>query len=506
MIGRNILFNALGGSWTIALYLLIIPIQIRVLGIDAYGLLAFIASLQVIFSIFDLGLSTTITREVAIDTSPGFQQSRTLLQTFTAGYGVIGILLGASLFFSADWLATSWLDLGALSVASARSVLQLAALAILFRWPVTLFAGVIVGRGRFDVLNLLKAVSATVGVLGGVIVILVFGNLVAFAAWTALSALIEVTLYLAACFRVIPGLSLRPRVSRQAIADVWTFARDMSLIYLLSIALMQGDRLLLSRLVPVEALGYYALAYNVLLGLTLLQVFVTTALFPSFAAHHHRNAWAQLVAEYTWATQGLVYVFTLPIAALVFFGYDLLSIWTSAETAAPTARILAILAPAFLFNAVAAISSTLAIATGHTGMIIRMSVAGLLVYLPIQYVAIVRWQAPGAATVWLVFNLVYLIALIALVRRRIVGQATMRWFARNLLPFLAVGAIAFGTARFVVTMVAWQGSVWLWIACAVATVGYGVCGLWLLDPALRRKLWALFKRLTRPTIRKWEPR
>src|SRR6185436_12913370 len=108
--------------------------------------------------------------------------------------------------------------------------------------------------------------------------ILTTGDLVAFAAWNALSAVVEVTLYLVACFRLVPQLSLRPRISQTAIAQVWRFARDLSVIYVLSTILIQCDRLVLSRLESIEQFGYYTLAYNILAGLTLVQGFVTTAM------------------------------------------------------------------------------------------------------------------------------------------------------------------------------------------------------------------------------------
>ena len=204
VIGRNILANVLGGSWSLLLSLLIVPLKMRILGVDAFGLLAFIASLQVIFSIFDLGLSPTIAREVAIDTSANLRHSRDLLQTLSAVYGAIGLLLGATLFFGTNWLTDHWLTLGVLPVEAARSALRLGALAIMLSWPVSFYTGVITGRERFDILNGVRTASSTVLQLGGAAVLLIFGDLVAFAAWLAVSSLIEVTLYMVACFRLVP--------------------------------------------------------------------------------------------------------------------------------------------------------------------------------------------------------------------------------------------------------------------------------------------------------------
>jgi len=495
VIGRNILANALGGSWFAILTIFIIPIQIKILGVDAYGLLAFIASLQIIFSIFDLGLSPTIAREVATDNSPDLQHSRDLIQTLSFGYAAIGLLLGGALALGAGWLVTHWLNLGALPVDTAKRALQLGGLALMIRWPVSFLAGVIIGRGRFGILNLLKAASATLALFGGALVILASGSLVVFAAWVALAALVEVTLYLVVCYRLIPNLSLRPRVSRPALVQIRHYVLSVSVIGVLGIALSQTDRLLLSTLVPIEILGYYSLAFTLLSGLTLVQGFFTSALLPSFATTFAQDATERLASDHNRATQGLVYVCTLPVAALTFFGEPLLGLWTSAETAAQAARILFVLAPGFLLNVSVAIPYTLALATGHTSIIIRVYSMAFIVYLPMLYFAIVHWGGVGAAVVWLLLNISYLFSLVPLVLNRIVGQTPRYWVGRNLLPFLALGTLVFGVALAVQETLEWRGPFAIVVVCAVASLAYCLLGLRLLDPALRNGLWLLLKSL-----------
>lgn len=495
MIGRNILANAIGGSWSTILYVLIVPIQIRTFGGDAYGLLAFVSTFHIIVGVFDLGLSPTITRELAIDTSPGHRHSRDLVRTLSAGYGAIGVVLGGSLILGADWLVNHWLNLGAFPADSARTVLQLSGLTLMLRWPVSFFSAVIVGRGRFDILNLLKSIAVTYGLLGGALIIVAFRDLVLFAAWITLAALTDVAMYLFACFRVLPGLSLWPRVSRGAIAQVWRFALGMGLVGALSTAIAYSDRLLLSALVPIETLGYYALAHNVMFGLTLAQGFVTSALYPSFAAKHHRGAMDELVSNYNWATQGLVYVCALPIAALTFFGEDILRVWTTAEVAAPAARILSVLAPGFLLNASLAIASTLAVATGHPGIAVRVNLVGLGCYLPLLYLAAQRWGGVGAAAAWLVLNIAYIFWFLPFVQRNIVHQTTRDWIRDNLLPFLVLGTLSFGGARGLLSITGRDGGIATLAVGAAAALTYGLWGLRWLDPALRHELRQRVKRL-----------
>lgn len=493
VIGRNILINALGGSWSAILALLIIPIQIRVLGADAYGLIAFVAALQLIVSVFDLGLSPTIAREVATDTSPDLRYSRDLLQTLAAGYAVVGLFLGAALFLSADWLVNRWLNLGGLPVASARSAVQFAALAVMLRWPVSFYAGVITGRGRFDVLNGLKAGAATFGLLGGAVAILISQNLVVFTAWMALSALVEVTLYLVACFRLVPGLSLRPRVSRPALAQVWRSALGVSVIGVLSIALTQADRLILGRLVTIEAVGYYSLAYNVLAGLTLVQTWITSAMFPVFAADHGRGQLDALATHYRRATQALLFVYTLPIALFVFFGHDLLRLWTSAEVAAAASRIMAVLAVGFLLSASIAVSASMAIAIKNTRMLIVVIAGSIVVYLPGLYLLIGRWGGLGAAAAWVLLNASYVVSWLPFFHKNILRSSMGAWLGGACLPFVGCGAVSFGLGRGVLSVMGWHQPAAAWAMGALAVPVYGALGYRFLDPPLRGTIAASFR-------------
>lgn len=491
MIARNILANALGGSWFALLSLAIIPIQIRFLGIDAYGLLAFTASLQIAFSIFDLGLTPTISRELATDSSPDLRNTLDLVQSVAGGYVAIGVLLGGGLALGAGWLVAHWLNLGDLPADSARTALQFGGLAIMLRWPVSFLSGMLVGRGRFATLNVLKAAAATIGLVGGALIIIAFADLVIFTAWMALAALIEVTLYVGACYRVVPNLSFRPKLSRRALENVWRFVVGVSVIGALGTLLAQSDRLLLSTLAPIETLGYYSLAYSILMGITLVQTFFTSALLPSFAASHESGATERLAVDYNRATQSLVYLCVLPVALLAFFAQPLLALLTTAETAAASAQILVILAPAFLLNAAVSIPYILALATGHTRMIVLVYFSAAIFYLPLLYVAITRWGGVGAAAAWLVLNISYLFTLVPIVQRGILNQNPISWIGRNLLPFLVVGVLSFGLVRAILELAGWHETAVTIIGAAAAAIIYGICGFLLLDSGIRRSMVAM---------------
>jgi len=173
MIRRNVLANVIGGASTIVLNLLIVPVQVRILGAEAYGLIGLIASLQVVFSVLDLGLATTVVREVARDTSPDRRDSRVLAQTVGTAYWITAFLLGGMLFAAADWIAQNWLRLEQLAPATARLGIQTLALSVALRWPTAFYGGVITGLEELTAQNVLKTVTTMIRLLGGLAVLLI---------------------------------------------------------------------------------------------------------------------------------------------------------------------------------------------------------------------------------------------------------------------------------------------------------------------------------------------
>src|SRR5258706_10195970 len=91
MIRRNIAANVVGGGPAAVTALLLIPIQLRQLGVEAYGLIGFLVSIQVLFSLFDLGLSPAVTWYVARAGERGPLATRAVLRAVGPTYALVGV-------------------------------------------------------------------------------------------------------------------------------------------------------------------------------------------------------------------------------------------------------------------------------------------------------------------------------------------------------------------------------------------------------------------------------
>jgi len=491
IVARNILANALGGSWVVVMSLAAIPFQIRILGAEAFGLLGFVASLQIFLTVLDFGLATTVNREIAGDVSPDRSFSRDLVSTAGAVYWVIAALTGIGLASSAGWLAGHWLVLERMTVVEAAGAIRVMALWVAFTWPTTLYASVLTGLQRLDVVNGLRVATSTLTLGGSIVLLLVTRDFQILLWWMAGNALFSLALHATICKSICPWLSLGLRPSAAVVRRVWRFSLDMNVISVLAVFFTQLDRLLIGRLLPLRMLGYYNTAYSLARGIAIIQGFVNSAVLPALASDFAHGRIEEMRLRYAKYAQALVFGIVLPAAVLIFYGGDVLRAWATAEAADGAHWATSILAIGFLLNATMSAPYTLSVATGHTRIPRLVNLVGAPFYGLLLYMMIRRWGLDGAALGWLLLNLYYVFSLLPLTQRVILRSSALDWLRRNLLPSVAAGLSTFGLIGWLVAKWSPNGPAIPWIACAVSAVLYIVAGYWFLSPRLKSDLQTL---------------
>src|ERR1700724_620726 len=105
-------------AWMVLVQLGCVPLYIRFLGIEAYGLVGFYLMLQAMLQVLDLGLSPTMNREMArYSVQPGkADEARDLVRTLEVGYWPIGLIIGVVLVALSPWVASHWIKTSSIPV------------------------------------------------------------------------------------------------------------------------------------------------------------------------------------------------------------------------------------------------------------------------------------------------------------------------------------------------------------------------------------------------------
>lgn len=492
VVKRNLVFNTLGGLWAAAINLISIPIQIRMLGPEAYGLIGFVATAQIGLTLLEFGLSTTVIREVASDTSPDKADSGALVRTASTVYWIVAALVGLALILSADWLATRWLTLKTLDTSYAALAIRLLALNLTLSWPTALYAGALAGIQRLDVSNILRVSYTTLNAGGGALILLAGGSFTTFLIWLVGSSVVTTAIYLVVCLRMLPPGFLTPGISLPVMRRVWRFSLDVYAISVLALLLTSTDKLIISKVLSLAELGYYNLAYAAARLIAIIQDLINGAVFPALSRDHRLGDFTLLRLRFERFSQLVIYVLALPASILMFFGRPLLEWVTRPEVASVAAPTMALLAFGSLLNGSLSPSYTLTLVAGKTRIPLAVNLFALVAYLPILYFLIATFGLTGAGVGWILLNLYYFAAFLPVALSVIPPANSVRWLFRNLIPFYGLSAGLFYAASVLLpasSRTAQAGII------AVTALAYAASGFLWLYPATRRDILTAARRV-----------
>ncbi len=438
----NILANLAGQGWSIIISLLVIPLYIRFLGIEAYGLIGFYVMLQALSQVLDLGLSPTLNREMArySDRTEKAGEARDLVRTLEVGYWAIGIGIGAGLTMTAPLIARHWLNASALPLGDVQHALTLMGILVALQWPLSFYGSGLMGLQKQLVLNIVAISMSAAGSGGAVLLLwLVSPTITAFFTWQVLIAAVQVALITFLMWRSLPPCDRAPHVDLGLVRNVWRFAAGMAGLGLSGIILTQLDKVILSKLLSLEMFGYYTVAGVLGRGLYVLITPVFNAFFPRFSTLVARDDEGALKRLYHRGSQ-LMATLVIPVGAVVsLFSYDVLLLWTgnaaTARNAAPVASVLVI---GTALNGLVNLPYALQLAYGWTALSLYINAFFIVVLAPALVYATVHYGPVGAAAVWVALNTINMLVGVPFTHQRLLKGEAWRWFRSDIcLPFLA---------------------------------------------------------------------
>jgi O-antigen/teichoic acid export membrane protein len=454
-IKKHILSNLIGSGWTALISLVVIPIYIHFMGIEAYGLVGVFVSMQSLSVLLDMGLSRTLTRELArlsIRQNKS-QETCDLVRTLEIINWTIAVFIGTIIILSAPLIAGYWLQLERITTVTARQAVVLIGFAIAFRWPANLYAAGLVGIQRQVLLNWIIITSTTLNGIGTVLILWIISPTVkAYFACQIVTNTIH-TLLAAVFFK-----HHLPRTGESAVFQfgllrrVWRFAAGMTGITATALIFLQVDKIILSRVLTLEMFGYYALAWSMAMGLYRLIGPVFNALYPRFTQLVASNDEKTLTHLYHLSCQ-FMSVLILPTAAMVVcFSDNILFLWTQSKTVVEnTAPILSLLMIGTALNGMMNLPYALQFAYGWTRLAFYGNTVAALLLGPFVYMMATAYGGFGAAVAWIMLNIGYVLINVQLMHRRILPGEQWRWYREDiLLPLLAVLMVA-GTGRWFIS-------------------------------------------------------
>jgi O-antigen/teichoic acid export membrane protein len=446
IVKKNLVANFIGNGWTALLGVVLVPLYIKFLGIEAWGLIGMFASLQSICVLLDMGLSTTLNREMARLSVQGnkAQEMRNLVRTLELIYWAIAAGIGVSIFALAPLIANHWVQARYLSPGTINQAITIMALAVACQWPFGLYSGGLLGLQRQVLLSGINIGIATLRGAGVVFVLWkVAPTLQAFFLWQAVISLLQTCLVGWSLWRSLPESQLGADFKNGLLRGTWRFAAGISGITILSLILIQMDKVILSGLLKLEMFGYYVLAGTVATSIYLLVNPVFAALSPRFTQLVSLGDEEGLRQLYHHGCQ-LMSVVILPVSVVTaLFSKEILFLWTGNSTTVEyTHLVLSILVIGTALNGLMHLPYALQLAYGWTKLAFYMNAVAVLILAPSIILMASLYGAVGAAIIWVVLNIGFVLVGIPLMHRRLLRGEQWRWYFEDVGLPLAVALVA----------------------------------------------------------------
>jgi O-antigen/teichoic acid export membrane protein len=395
-IARNTGYNLAGAALPLAVSILTVPLYIKVVGVERYGVLALCWLILGFMNFLNLGMGPAVAQRLAsLHAAEGDERSRVFWTAvwLNAAMGAVGAV--AVLFVASAYFATLSDTSAALS-GELRAAVPWLALMI----PVVMLGGVLSGalqgRERFLAINGIDVLSSVLMSVLPLGFAFAFGpRLDGLVAGAMLGKAAAVALTFAACVRAVP-LHRPHRPVGPIVRQLISFGGWVTITSMIAPLVVTLDRFLIGAIAGAAAVSIYSIPYNLVSRMSILPLSLAGALFPRFAATTGADA-ADLQAG---SVSALVAILT-PLTILGIAGLaPFLHLWIGARLAAEAAPLGYIFASGFWMNSIARVPYAYLEARGRPDLIAYLLMAYLVPYFLLLYLLVSTFGVLGAAAAW----------------------------------------------------------------------------------------------------------
>lgn len=406
-LSRNTLWNIVSQIVPSIVALVAIPLLLKGLGQERFGLLTICWMITGYFSLLDFGVGRALTQLIASRVQTSDEQSISkIIQSSLLVTLVISIILTLILLLVKDYLIFSVLNVPKELHRETHLAVILLTLSIPLMILSSSLKGVLESIQRFDLVNIVRAPATALSFVLPVIT-LSFSNELH---WSLASLLffrvLTVVFYWFFCVRIFPSIGRLKGLSNlmhwQTIKPLIHFGGWMTVSNVISPIMVQMDRVFIGNILTISAVAFYTTPYEMVSKLLILPGAVSGVLFPAFATMKSTQN-SQKTTELLDVGVRTITLFVMPIVFLiVLFAPEGLSLWLGPEMASHCITVTQILAFGFLFVSIAHAPFALLQAAGRPDITAKIHVFELIVYVPILILLTHKMGIEGAALAWFI--------------------------------------------------------------------------------------------------------
>lgn len=377
-----------------------IPLTVRYLGAERYGVWVTISTAIAWMALADFGLSSSLTNVV----SEGYAKGRRdVTQDYVASafWSLVVVMAVLSLVFFLVWPSVSWDRVFNVQSAVAREEVG-TAVAVAFaifalNFPLSVVARVYGAYQELAVANAWSAAGNLLGLAALLVVTRLKGGLAALViAVSGATLLVNVISSVWLFAHSKPWLAPRPRcVKWHAIQRLGSLGGMFFVIQIAGLVFFQTDNLIIAHYLGAASVTPYSVTWRLFTYTTLFQILANPSFWPAYAEAFSRGDgnWVRRSFALNFKfTVGSTVALALP---LVFIGRWIIREWAGAVAVPPSALLISMAVWSVVYAATSSQSCILAASGRLRGQMIY-SGAGAAANIPVSIFLVQRIGATGA--------------------------------------------------------------------------------------------------------------
>jgi O-antigen/teichoic acid export membrane protein len=395
-----------GSLWTLAgqvaplaVSLITTPFVIRMLGAESYGVLILLGVIPNYLLFADLGMSMASTKfgsQAHIEGNPAKESRIIRTAAFIVLCCSIPIAVGLFVFSPAIVRVFNVPDNLA---ADAGLGLKFTAIMFVTNFLNSVFNTPQLARLRMDLNASITGGIRILGLIATPFVVYLGGGISGATAVLMVASLLTLLVHFNVSTRLLPQLR-GMSIDREMVRPMLKYGIALAVGGIAAVLLANLDRGVLPRMVSVQALAYYSVAFTLAGMLTMAANAMIQSLIPAFSQLQSDGDHSKFQALYSRGVR-LILVWMIPaIVTLALIAKTFFTIWAGDDFAQHSVPIFQVLLVGLVFNVPAYIPYAAFLAAGRTDLFAKICFAELIPYI-VLLVALTYYFGPiGAAAAW----------------------------------------------------------------------------------------------------------
>ena len=400
LLAKNTMMNLVFQAVPVLIALFTIPVLIKGMGTDRFGVLSIAWIMIGYFSLFDFGIARVLIKMIGEKLANNeMKEIPPLFWTGLTLMAILGVIVGLAVAGASDLMVYRLLKIP--DALKSESVIAFWAIGATVPLVITTMAlwGSMEAKQSFLQVNIVRTMNSVFTLLLPILALQFTKNIGYIVMWLAAGRLVLWFVSFAMLFSVLDVLKTGFHFSKAYIRPILKLGGWMTVSNIISPFMVNMDRFLIGILITITAVTYYVTPYEVVTKILLIPVALNRVLFPAFSASYgmDRN---RALRIYEWGRKFLWVILFPVILVIVAFAAEGLNIWVGQNFVEKSTFVMQCLAIGVFFNAPAQVAFVLIQGAGRPDITGKLHLIELPLYLLLFWFLVHSYGINGAAIAW----------------------------------------------------------------------------------------------------------